>query len=86
MDCYNDNILEAKYFLLNIPSKKQFDDIISEVNLTNLEYNIIVKRFKFFKSITDIAMELNISEPTVYKKQHNALIKIYKFLKYYNYI
>lgn len=86
MECFNEHILHAKYFLLNIPSKKEFDKIINDINLTDIEYKIIILRFKLFKNISDISSELNISEQTVFKVQRRALEKIYRFLNIYNYI
>lgn len=72
----------AKKYLHNIPCKKDFDDLIKQVPLSPIEYEVIIKRFKHFKSVTQISCELYISNPTVYQYQRKGLVKIYAFLKY----
>ncbi|MDE7425340.1 MAG: hypothetical protein K2N51_16910 [Lachnospiraceae bacterium] len=72
----------AKKYLQKIPSKKDFDDLIDQVPLSPTEYQIIVKKFKKFRSVIQIASELYISTSTVYNYQRSGLVKVYYFLEY----
>lgn len=80
----NDRIRKAKAFLLNIPCKEQFDNIIECINLSPIEKKIIIERFKNYKNANQISNHLFISIPLVYKKQRKALNKIYDYLVFKN--
>lgn len=79
-------INRAKSYLLNLPSKQQFDDLIKQIRLTPLEQDIIIWRYKEFKSVLEISRASYISTATIYNKQRSALYKIYQFLLYKKYI
>lgn len=76
----------AKTYLMNIPSKQQFDEVMKQVRLTPLEHDIIIWRYKAFKTVVQISREQYISTATIYHKQRTALVKIYRFLVYKKYI
>lgn len=76
----------AKNYLINLPSKQQFEEIMKQVRLTPLEHDIIIWRYKDFKSVINISIDAAVSTATIYHKQRSALDKIYRFLVYKKYI
>lgn len=72
----------AKNYIHKIACKKDFDELIAQVPLSPIEYEIINDRYKNFKSIKQIAFKLHFSCTGIYTHQRKGLVKIYSFLKY----
>lgn len=74
------NAMKAKKYLRNICCKSEFDKFIKDIIFNQTESIVIIDQFRDNKSISSIAMKLNLSESTLRKYQHSALSKIYKFM------
>lgn len=77
---------KAKRYIKKLPTIQLFDNIINQIPFSQLEKNIIIGRFKNFKTVSQLSRDLHIAEPTVYQRQRTALEKIYYFLRYRKYI
>lgn len=67
--------------LKEIPTKKELEDLVDKLILSDDERNIILMHYRDKKSLSYIADIIGITKSSVNKKHKSALLKISKIME-----